>query len=303
MRWGLTQGLLATDSESLAPVTTALGPNRYLSQIDFLKMLGLALIAHLLVFGVAAMLPKEEVTNIPVRALSFKLGEVDQIAAYRPQVSQPPEATPPAAPVMQALAEARISAAALPRPAKPVKPEARPLAKPKPPPKSVAPLKPIEEILTDQSSDPSPAIAPQPQQYVREVGQAPVLPSTALLTQPVVTPQGAVGGQAHETTMTDQTSREIRERYEQQISSWIQRHKIYPGEAGGRAGRTVVRMRIDRSGIVRYYALEQSSGVQALDAAALDMIRRANPVPAVPANYPAGSLIEFLIPISFAAPQ
>ena len=33
------------------------------------------------------------------------------------------------------------------------------------------------------------------------------------------------------------------------------------------------------------------------------MIRRANPVPSVPENYPAGSLIEFLIPITFAHPN
>jgi hypothetical protein len=32
------------------------------------------------------------------------------------------------------------------------------------------------------------------------------------------------------------------------------------------------------------------------------MIRRANPVPAIPADYPAGNLIEFLIPITFEAP-
>jgi len=29
-------------------------------------------------------------------------------------------------------------------------------------------------------------------------------------------------------------------------------------------------------------------------------VRRANPVPAVPADYPAGNLIEFLFPVNFA---
>lgn len=65
----------------------------------------------------------------------------------------------------------------------------------------------------------------------------------------------------------------------------------------------MVRMCIDRGGNVRYYAIEQSSGLSIFDDAALDMIRRANPVPAVPVNYPASNLVEFLIPISFKAPQ
>jgi len=114
---------------------------------------------------------------------------------------------------------------------------------------------------------------------------------------------GAIGGQGSQMTMTQQTEQAIRERYEQQISTWIERHKRYPVGADGRAGRVVIRMRIDRAGAVRYYALEQSSGVAVIDATAVDMIRRANPVPAVPANYPAGNLIEFLIPITFQAPQ
>jgi protein TonB len=139
-----------------------------------------------------------------------------------------------------------------------------------------------------------PAVAPNPQQFIREVGNAPAAP--------IGLPNGSVGGQGVVNSSAD-TIQQIRERYEQQISSWIQLHKYYPSAAGGRDGRVVVRMRIDRAGAVRYYAIEQSSGVAALDAAAIDMIRRANPVPAVPGDYPAGNLIEFLIPITFHAPR
>jgi protein TonB len=102
---------------------------------------------------------------------------------------------------------------------------------------------------------------------------------------------------------TGESPQVIRERYEQQISTWVGRHTIYPPDARGREGRAVVRMRIDRTGYVRYYAIEQSSGIAAIDAAAIDMVRRANPMPSVPDNYPSGSLIEFLIPITFRAPR
>ncbi len=300
MTWGLTQGMLGTEHESLAPSLAALGPNRYLSQRDFFWMLGVALLVHLAVFGIASLMPEKEVTNIPVRALSFKLGDQDRIAAYSPVAAPTNEV---AAPVMQAMAEARV-AATTPQPPQPVaqpKPAPKPVKQQPPKPAPAPVFKPIIDHPMPAPQQPAPpAIAPVPQQYIREVGQpAPLapLPTTA------GTPEGAVGGAGTLNTQTEETSREIRERYEQQISSWIQRHKLYPADAGGRAGRVVVRMRIDRGGTVRYYALDESSGVHAIDNAALDMIRRANPVPAAPVNYPAGSLIEFLIPITFQAPQ
>jgi protein TonB len=139
-------------------------------------------------------------------------------------------------------------------------------------------------------------MAPSPQQYVREVGAAPANPVQAAI------PSATAGGTASQEGTISPEVRAIRDRYEQQISAWIQQHKYYPAAASGREGRAIIRMRIDRSGYVRYYAIEQSAGVQALDTAAVDMIRRANPVPAVPANYPAGNLVEFLIPITFKAP-
>jgi protein TonB len=94
---------------------------------------------------------------------------------------------------------------------------------------------------------------------------------------------------------------EMMSRYEQLISLWIEKFKKYPDEARsqGMQGETVVRIRIDRQGTVRYYILERSTGHQVLDKAAIDMVKRANPVPAVPNDYPQGDLIEFLIPVNF----
>jgi periplasmic protein TonB len=94
---------------------------------------------------------------------------------------------------------------------------------------------------------------------------------------------------------------ELMSRYEQLISMWIEKFKLYPNEARaqGMQGETVVRIRIDRKGNIRYYILERSTGYQVLDRAAIDMVKRANPVPSVPNDYPPGDLIEFLIPVNF----
>lgn len=115
----------------------------------------------------------------------------------------------------------------------------------------------------------------------------------------VKTSLGDVSGNSQNPAANDPKSEEIRLRYEQQISAWVAKHRYYPKQAEGRSGRAVVRVRVDKQGYVRYYKVEETSGYAVFDSAAIDMIRRANPMPAAPENYPAGNLIEFLIPITF----
>ncbi len=313
MNQGLTQGMLGGGRQALAPSLLGVGPNAYLGRRDFALMLAIALLVHLLAFAIVSLFPQEKVTHIPVRALSFKLGDRDRIAAYDQQGGQESRIS---APVMRASAPVepvksvssddapRVAPKPLPQPApapKPVKPQKiasaprpKPASRPTPAPEPEAPH------YTPFSEQPSPAIASRPQQYVREVGQAnSARAARAANRGRHGTRTGAIGGSGNESTQTAQTIEAVRQRYEQEISAWIERHKIYPAAADGRQGRVIVRIRIDRSGVIRYYALEQSSGTTVIDEAAVDMVRRANPVPSVPANYPAGNLIEFLIPINF----
>lgn len=95
----------------------------------------------------------------------------------------------------------------------------------------------------------------------------------------------------------------IRARYEQKISAWLQQHRIYPSEAQEQklAGNPLLRVRMDRSGNVKLFIVDRSSGHDVLDQAALQMVNRANPFPAPPENYPGGALLEFLIPVTFKA--
>jgi len=93
---------------------------------------------------------------------------------------------------------------------------------------------------------------------------------------------------------------EIMSRYTQMISLWVKKFQVNPEGEDGTKMSTVVRIRIDRRGNIRYYALERSTGSELFDRAAIDMIRRANPVPAVPDDYPAGETFEFLIGVNFS---
>ncbi len=311
MIMALAQGLVGSGQKALNPSLRALGPNVYIGERDFLTMMGVALIVHLLVFGIASLIPPKPVTDIPVRALSFKIGDSDRVAAYgTPTEVGTTMAAPTPAPTIPTTEWGAAPIEAKPKPV-PREPERRivpeenrpaalsPVEQPKPQP-VIAPVPQPLAALTDTP----PAIAPAPQRFIREVGAAPQA------GQPAQQPHmgqgiqaGAIGGHGNQNTMTKTTEQVIRERYEQHISTWIEQHKLYPAAAAGREGKAVVRMRIDRMGFVRYYALEQSSGNDILDLAAVDMVRRANPVPAAPANYPAGALIEFLVPISFKVPQ
>ncbi|TVQ73922.1 MAG: energy transducer TonB [Chromatiaceae bacterium] len=59
-----------------------------------------------------------------------------------------------------------------------------------------------------------------------------------------------------------------------------------------------VRVTIDQDGNVLSYELEQGSGHSLLDRAVEDMIRRADPLPAMPADM-GQSTFTFSLPVSF----
>jgi TonB family protein len=80
----------------------------------------------------------------------------------------------------------------------------------------------------------------------------------------------------------------------------MDRHKQYPmlAQRRGLEGTGSVRVRIDRQGHVLERSVLKSTGEAMLDEAALDMVRRANPFPAVPPEY-AGDTFEFDAPIQY----
>ena len=125
--------------------------------------------------------------------------------------------------------------------------------------------------------------------YARRTGNA----ANPARPQPAAQRSGGQGGTAN--------VREVVSKYERLLSGWIDRHKIYPDEAyrSGVQGQVVVRIRINRRGAVAYKIIERSSGNALLDAAVLETVTRAAPMPTVPSEYPGGAQLEFLIPIQF----
>jgi periplasmic protein TonB len=239
----------------------------YIGNRQFGHVVMVALLLHALAFYIWHLSPKTQVVDIPVRALNIKLGDVD-ISEAQLQAIQPSSANSKA--VENTLSKLVEGVKMREDAIKPVE----------------ASEKSIKEKMAKPSEDKKPddylSKISAPKQFIRNT-------NTAAPAQKIV-PGTSTASDA-----------EIMRRYEQVISLWIKKFKLYPDEARnqGMEGETVVRIRIDRRGNIKYCALERSTGYQILDHAAIAMIKRANPVPAVPHDYPPGDQMEFLIPVNF----
>lgn len=106
-----------------------------------------------------------------------------------------------------------------------------------------------------------------------------------------------------DSTAADQSSRgtadpALKVQWEAELLAHLERFKRYPQNARDRGDRGVayLRFEIDSNGKVIASSIVRSAGVADLDAAALDMITRASPVP----RPPAGSKTRFTVPVVFA---
>lgn len=246
--------------------TTKTASLEYLDDSHFAMMWGLALLLHIMAaFGIS-MMPHIKIIDIPVHAMNVRLGDGD---AGQQQVKDEDDEVQP-----QPLADnsEQLESAMTKLIRKPEK-----IAKPQPRPKAPAPAQPPAQPQAQEKAD-------TPKQFVR------YMPPDKSVTGP-----GSVLGNS-----TDSKAN-VKVLYEQTISLWIKKFQLYPESARvqGIQGKAVVRVRIDRRGNIRYTILEENTGNADLDRAALDMVRRANPVPAVPNSYPEGDMFEFLIPVNF----
>ncbi len=86
--------------------------------------------------------------------------------------------------------------------------------------------------------------------------------------------------------------------WKSEIVERINSVKGYPDDGQGANGTATVAFSVDRGGRVYAVRLIGSSGASALDRAAVETVRRANPVPPPPAGVPGGN---FTIPLHFSS--
>jgi periplasmic protein TonB len=175
-------------------------------------------------------------------------------------------------------------------------------APPSPPATPPGPEPEIVEPAIQREPEPAPIPAARPKPVAKKA-PAPSKPAPVVASAPSPT---ASGTGAAGSTGTDTRSSapawapSARIRYEQLLFAWMDRHKQYPmlAQRRGLEGNGAIRVRIDRQGRVLERSVDQSTGETMLDQAALDMVRRANPFPAVPTEYE-GDGFEFVAPIQY----
>lgn len=241
-------------------------PTDMLGSRHFQIAIGIAVALHIVGIGIWQMLPRQEIVQVPVQTLNVKLGDGGALPADKLRTIAPGGINKPD--LEQALSRVVRDPYADAARADSV----------------TGAMERAMVELTQATSD--------------QILQGHIAPTSddEPITQYVREPQLQVTN-----SVPSAKDKAIVERYGSLISEWVQKFKVYPAAAKDKAlsGETVVRIRIDRGGNIRYYILERSTGNSALDRAAIDMIRRANPVPAVPNDYPAGEQFEFLIPVEF----
>jgi len=265
-------------------ITTQERSPYHLSDTAFAYTLLVAALLHVMGFAVWNLLPVEPVMSIPVRVLNIKLGGGEEPLVSEEEMQAEPtvnesEVEDALSKQFQPLAREQDNSA-MQSLDKAMQQEGLKEGDPKA-------LAVFEQLMgSGKTGKKLTAAELTARQFVRERQ-----PAQAAAPKGEGSVLGEVTG----------TQAEILARYEQLISSWIQKFKVYPDDARaqGLQGDAVVRIRIDRNGSIRYFLLEKETGHVLLDRAVVTMLKKANPVPPVPRNYPAGALLEFLIPVSF----
>lgn len=267
----------------------------YLNRQHFAAMVCVALAVHIMLGVSWALAPEAKVNKVPVHVLNIKLGAGDSMAGTLSPVS---------------MEESRAIAASVSRHPNPVPPprenERQGKKEPAPAKKSPEPAKQAAK------ADPAPTerhVAQErgPSNRVRTVSGVHNTPLASDARPSQYVRAGDARGSADGSAIGNSLDAEaqIMQRYTQLISMWINRQKAVFDRAiqPGMRGNIVIRLRIDRSGKIHFFKLDKATGVPAVDAAAAEMVRAANPVPPAPSNYPGGNMFEFLIPVGYTFQQ
>jgi TonB family protein len=90
--------------------------------------------------------------------------------------------------------------------------------------------------------------------------------------------------------------------WKREISRLVGLHQRVPPEACGKGGQAKIAFRIDRAGKLVSSDIASGTGLPALDKAALEMVRGAQPFPPAPPEVPEDNF-DFVVPIIFAKPE
>ncbi|OLS59886.1 energy transducer TonB [Pseudomonas putida] len=224
----------------------------------------LVLAVHAIAIALTLNWSRPEAIELPPAAMMIAMPPMPEPAPPPPpQVVTPPQPPAPVEePPLPKLVEAPKPKIAIPKPAKP---KAKPQP-PKPEQKEEPKEKPVEQEVADAPPSPAPA--------TKSAAPAPSVPSNS---------------QAKAT-------------WQSELLNHLAKFKRYPEDARrrGQTGITQLRFVVDSEGRVVSYELVGKSGSASLDRATLEMIRRAQPLPAPPKDILTNGVIDLKAPFVFS---
>ncbi|MCF6298769.1 MAG: TonB family protein [Thiomicrorhabdus sp.] len=255
-----------------------------MTQRHLLTALFLALLFHA---GVALWLmtftetPKTNIKPAPPTVTITLAHATKPFNTPEPSVKTPPvkqEITPPIKTTDKVPAKASPVLKAATKPL--VKPASKPTLKPD--------IKPIDKPKTTPKPTPKTTTTSEPK-----------LNSQKILPPPMPEAKSTPATQAPSPPANSFTNKEAKQ-YQQQLSAWLNQYKVYPKRAKRMRieGEGILRIQIDRTGVVQTIKLTQSTGNRLLDKAALKTAQNASPFPAMSLNDPRQSMV-FEVPIVF----
>lgn len=206
---------------------------------------------------------------------------VDSLIIQLQPMEEPPPPPPPAEP----------------EPPKPQPPKA-PKAKPQPAP-APAPAPTIPQPVAQQPAPPPPQAAAEP--------PAPVAPPPEVIAAPAppeATPTFTVPQPPPEPPKVQAPSQQdldaARSGYSALLAREFAKHRLYPriAQMRGWQGTVRVQLELDAQGNVTQSAIKESSGFEVLDKQALEMVRKATPLPLPPETL-RNRAFSILVPVTF----
>lgn len=172
----------------------------------------------------------------------------------------------------------------------------------------------VEEAVQEVAAPPATtgALAPVPPRRPRDLADAPVpvrvarerprrdasIDSAASGAQAQEAPRAAAARAGRARATADLTPADLTPAWRARLAAHLERHRRYPASARASGVEGVVHLHftIDPSGSVVAHGVARSSGSPALDEAAIEMIRRASPLPPPPGAVAA---VTVTAPVSF----
>lgn len=286
-------GVIATSMPRCVPRTGADWSSTRLHRVG----LAVVVLTHVLILSGIA-LTRPETKEETERTLSATLILAESTAAVI--TPTPSEPVPPV----------EVKPAQVPKPPEPEVTQAEPARPVEPPSLAALPPRPIpapQVPVTQPVPLPVPApiqplelrTEPRPEPVVVKAQPVP-MPAPSVPT-PMVRPDAEQAPAARATPAALPGKPDDVKRYIATLMRQLNRHKTYPPalKKAKTEGRVVLRFTLDKSGRLMASAVQQSSGHAELDRAAMEMLARASPLPAIP-DFMARDELALAIPVEYS---